>query len=368
MKVFTAPLLTLASLALNSVAAHDADCHTPSEWTAQTAPIESFADKCDGPDRITEAPHGAIVVDASGKYDGSYKTIAEGVAHIPNTTDNHTLFIYVGTYREQVLVPDLAGPLVIQGYTCSPKTYTANQVTITYAKAADDIAPEIQNNRNRLSSTLAFTSKSGVKVYNINIENTASATEDRGRAGAVYIDQSDYGFYGCQIKSKRGALTANRGLELFVDTYIQGAENLISGREGMAWFDRCSIETNGEGWITANGNNQSEIQSEFVINNSSIYSALAPANTTYLGRPWGQYARTVVQNCWIDSVVNPKGWTTFKNESTENVYFKEYNNTGSGAAKDKRVDFSGQLESAKVISDILGKDYQTKFFYDSKYF
>ncbi|CEG48923.1 pectin methylesterase [Plasmopara halstedii] len=368
MKVFALSFMTFAGLAIGHVVKVGSDCESPKEWGVNTVPIVSVAERCDGPDRKTEPPHGAIVVDPSGNHAGSFKTITEGLAHVPNTTESHTLFIFAGVFKEQVIIPDLTGPLIIQGYTCSPKAYSSNQVTITYSMTAQDVSPEIKFNGNRLSSTLAGISKSGVKVYNLNIENTANSVEDRGRAGAVYIDQTDYGFYQCQIKSQRGALTANRGLELFVSTYIQGAENLISGREGMAWFQSCSIETTGKGWITANGNEQSEIKSEFVLNNASIYSAMAPMNTTFLGRPWGKFARTVIQNSWIDSVVNPKGWTTYKNDTTENVYFKEFNNTGPSAALDKRVEFSGKLDAAKAITEILGKDYASKFFYDSERF
>ncbi|KAF4029694.1 putative pectinesterase (PE) [Phytophthora infestans] len=64
-------------------------------------------------------------------YSGSYKTVAEGVTHIPNTTDEHTLFVFPGVYHEQVVVPKLNGPLVLQGYTCDTMSYAANEVTIT---------------------------------------------------------------------------------------------------------------------------------------------------------------------------------------------------------------------------------------------
>lgn len=365
MKLLAFPFVTYAGLAVVG-ASPETDCGSPTEWNGQMAPPLT-KESCNGPDGRIEPPHNSIVVDGTGTRPTTFKTIAEGIANLSNTTDEHTLFIYPGIYNEQVLVPNLAGPLVIQGYTCNTNSYASNQVTITFDKAADDLPPEVENNRNLMSSTLGFKSGTGVKVYNVNIENTASATEDHGRAGAVYVDDSDYGFYSCQIKSARGALTANKGLQLYVGTFIEGAENLISGKYAMAWFQSCQIQTTGKGWITANGNNQSEVQSEFVITDSAVYSVNGSVGITYLGQPWGLYARAVFQNSWLDSVVNPKGWKTYKNQSTDNVYFKEFNNTGAGAATDKRVAFSGQLDAAKVITDILGNDFDKKFFVDTAF-
>lgn len=140
------------------------------------------------------------------------------MAHISNTTDDHILFIYPGTYNEQVLVPRLGGLLVIQGYTCSTKSNASNQVTITCAMAVNEVPPENENKRNMSSSTLTFNSRSGVKVYNLNVENSASSTEDRGRAGAVCDNTFDYAVYSCQIKSARILSVVSRDVGQFQTT------------------------------------------------------------------------------------------------------------------------------------------------------
>ncbi|EGZ29775.1 hypothetical protein PHYSODRAFT_294775 [Phytophthora sojae] len=57
---------------------------------------------CSGPAARTTPPKGAIVVDATGKHPGSYKTVSEGVAEIPSTAAEHTLFMFLGsTNRHQ---------------------------------------------------------------------------------------------------------------------------------------------------------------------------------------------------------------------------------------------------------------------------
>lgn len=51
---------------------------------------------------------------------------------------------------------------------------------------------------------------------------------------------------------------------------------------------------------------------------------------------------------------------------TGNVYYREYANTGAGAAG-TRVSWAGTLSSALTISSILGSDYSTQGYYDASY-
>ncbi|KAJ8556812.1 hypothetical protein ON010_g9152 [Phytophthora cinnamomi] len=142
---------------------------------------------CSGSHTRTQPPSGAIVVDASGSYTGSVKTVAQGAAKLSDTTAEQTLFIFPGTYREQVAIPQLNGPLVVQGYTCNTMSYSANQVTITHSMAQKDLAANVQS-PNVVASTLYLKSDSGVKVYNINVANTAGNV---GQAVATYVDLAD---------------------------------------------------------------------------------------------------------------------------------------------------------------------------------
>ncbi|KAF1788314.1 Pectin lyase fold [Phytophthora cactorum] len=267
---------------------------------------------CTGEQTRTQPPPGAIVVDATGAYSGSYKTVAEGVAHIPNTTDEHTLFVFPGVYHEQVVVPKLNGPLVLQGYTCDTMSYAANEVTITQAKAQKDIPPEIKDNRNFLTTTLGFKSASGVKVYNLNVANTAGKIEELARRW-LCMSTTRLRFLRLQLHRVPGHSVCSQG-----------------PRVSMAWFESCELESVGEGWVTANGNKNGTIASEYVFNKARVFSSNDSMNgTTHLGRPWGEYARVVFQNSELDDVVNLEGWAPWDEEtSTDNVYFKEFNNNG----------------------------------------
>lgn len=74
----------------------------------------------------TKPDRGAVVVDLSGKYSGSYMTINAAVAALHNKTDAQKIFIFPGTYVEQVYIPPHAGPLTVQGCTDNASGYKDN--------------------------------------------------------------------------------------------------------------------------------------------------------------------------------------------------------------------------------------------------
>lgn len=157
-----------------------------------------LADECTGPNARTQPPRGAIIVDVTGGHPGSFKTVAEGVAHLPNTTAEHTLFVFPGIYEEQVMVPKLNGPLVVQGYTCNTESYADNQVTITHKMAQKDVPASIKVERNSVTSTLGLKT-STVKLYNLNVANPEPKISQLGQAIALFVNTTTSGFYGCNM-------------------------------------------------------------------------------------------------------------------------------------------------------------------------
>ncbi|GMF25468.1 unnamed protein product [Phytophthora lilii] len=197
-----------------------------------------------------------------------------------------------------------------------------------------------------------------LKVYNLNVANPEGKIKQLGQAVAVYVDNTDYGFYGCNFTGYQDTLCANKGKELYARSYISGAVDFIFGQQSKAWFESCDFESVGNGSITANGNSNSSNLSEYVFNNAHVFGV--NKSSAYLGRPWYPYARVVWQNSDLGDVINPQGWQQWnKDNNTANVYFKEFNNSGPGAATGQRVSFSGQLTAPAVITDILGKDYES---------
>ncbi|KAL4086216.1 hypothetical protein PRIC1_014347 [Phytophthora ramorum] len=340
---FFASLLVLAGLATSATTAIDG--------------------ACTGPNARTEPPVGAVVVDATGTYAGSFKTVSEGVAHLPNTTVEHTLFVFPGVYKEQVVVPKLKGSLVVQGYTCNAMSYADNEVTLTHAMAQKDVPASITSGRDAYTSTL-WLKPNNVKVYNLNVANTAGNV---GQAIAMKVDGTNYGFYACNLTGYQDTLYANKGPELFARSYISGAVDFIFGLYAKAWFESCDFESVGKGCVTADGRNNDTNPSYYVFNNARVFGS-GGTGTAFLGRPWKPYARVVWQNSELSDVINPQGWQEWNNDpNTQNVYFKEFNNSGPGATTDKRAAFSGQLAASVAITDILGEGYKSQWWVDTKY-
>lgn len=127
----------------------------------------------------TSAPAGAIIVDQTGAINGSYTTFQQGVNALSTTTKtNQYLFIYPGTYTEQVYVPSLKSNLTIQGYTTDASTYAGNQVTLTYNLAL------INTTSDDLTATLRQWNKN-TKVYNLIIQNTFGHISSNGQNLAI---------------------------------------------------------------------------------------------------------------------------------------------------------------------------------------
>jgi len=91
-----------------------------------------------------------------------------------------------------------------------------------------------------------------------------------------------------------------------------------------------------------------------VIDSSTITGTSAAAST-YLGRPWGDYARVIFQFCSLSSVVNPAGWEVWESTDPNDqfVTFAEYDNTGAGASG-TRASFSEKLSAPISITTVLG--------------
>ncbi|EGZ27030.1 hypothetical protein PHYSODRAFT_257622 [Phytophthora sojae] len=305
---------------------------------------------CSGSNARVTPPPGAIVVDASGAHSGSFRTLSQGVSKLTGTTAQQTLFVFPGVYHEQVSVPKLNGPLVLQGYTCDTKSYAANQVTITHAMAQKNIPASIKKNRNDLTTTLLLKSDN-VKVYNLNVANTAGNV---GQAIADKADGANYGFYACDFTGYQDTLYASKGPNLYARSYISGAVDFVFGQYAKAWFESCDIVSIGKGCIAANGRDSATNPSGFVFNNARVTDT-GGVGTAYLGRPWKSYSRAVWQNSDLSNAINPEGWQKWNGDNNvANVFLKEYNNRGAGAAVNKRVGFSGRLSKPVPITEILG--------------
>ena len=80
----------------------------------------------------------------------------------------------------------------------------------------------------------------------------------------------------------------------------------------------------------------------YIFNHCTI-SCAPHVTKVYLGRPWRDYGYTLFMNCQLPRQIRPEGWHQWRPEAVKTARYMEYNNTGEGAATDKRVSWSRQL-------------------------
>ncbi|KAH7152693.1 pectin lyase fold/virulence factor [Dactylonectria macrodidyma] len=322
----------------------------------------SVAKSCKGRYARTQPASGALVVDGSGEYKDSFGTLGEAVTALNTTTlDEQVIFVLPGTYKEQVYIGPLAGPLKVQGYTCDTRSYADNQVTLT-----NNISRQSPNiTKNDETATLRLWS-AGVKLYNLDVANTFGAAATSGQALALSAQNTDQGFYGCRFEGWQDTIYANEGRQIYARTYISGAVDFIFGLRAAAWFEDCDIDVLGDGYITANGRDSADNDSFYVFNQCRV-SGSAGVASTYLGRPWRTFSRVVFQKTALGDVVHPEGWSRWDSvQSVDDVVYGEYKNRGVGA-QGVRANFSSQLPAPVKITELMGATFTKEWWVDKKY-
>ncbi|KAF8998831.1 carbohydrate esterase family 8 protein [Cyathus striatus] len=304
----------------------------------------------------TSPPSGSIVVRAGTTTTGEFKTVQSAVNSLPNDSTSRSIFIFPGTYTEQVSITR-TGPLTIFGYTADTSSYKGNVVNIQFNGNATAVGS------NDLSGTLRI-HKNDFKLYNVNVKNTvgpgvqAIAISQYGSRVGLYAS----GFYGYQ-----DTVLANQGTQVFLKGYIEGAIDFIFGREGLAYFGGNTIAVKGQGFITANGRESNDTGScKYVFNQNTVVlasGASSLSNKAYLGRPWGDFAKVIFKNTVIQAALNPALWSIWNvgDERTDNVFFADYNTTGISGIS--RPSFATSLTASQAalysISSAVGSDYAT---------
>ncbi|KAG5638852.1 hypothetical protein H0H81_009403 [Sphagnurus paluster] len=303
----------------------------------------------------TIAPAGAVIVRPNTTVAGEYESLAAAVASLPEDKSARTIFIYPGTYNEQVYI-SRTGPLSIYGYTHDPYSYAANLVTIQANVTA------AQAGSNDASGTLRIHADD-VRVYNVNVKNTHGPGTQ-----AIALSQygSRVGLYACAFYGYQDTLYASVGTQVYLRNYIQGATDFIFGRSGLAFFGGNTMGVSGPGWVTASGR-QSNDSGSYVFDNNKIILAPDAVNGTegkvYFGRPWGAFAKVIFKNTVVTAPFNKALWSVWNtnDERTSDIFFGEYNSTGSVVTDASRPSFATLLsesEAAKyTIASAVGSDW-----------
>ncbi|KAB5593615.1 Pectinesterase [Ceratobasidium theobromae] len=286
---------------------------------------------------LSSPPPGAITI---GGTDSKYANLTAALSD----TSSNIYFLYAGTYTDRPLIKRANIKIYGQTGTDSDLSYASNQVTIT------NNVPASSAGSNDASGTVRVHSI-GVSLYNLNIANTYGKPVDQSQAIALSVQAGQFGCYGCKLAGYQDTLLANKGVQFYGACFIEGAIDFIFGQASSTWITNSTINTVGNGCITASGRSTND-SNYYVINNSTITGR----GNQCLGRPWRDCARVVYQQSNIGDHVAPAGWSQWSSSSpnTDHILFGEFNNTGPGAWRDGRVPFATQLEAGVSITDVLG--------------
>ncbi|CAG7853566.1 Probable pectinesterase A; AltName: Full=Pectin methylesterase A; Flags: Precursor [Serendipita indica DSM 11827] len=254
-------------------------------------------------------PSGAITVGTGGKYPNL--TVALG------DTSSNIFYVFAGNYTGQTLInrPNVT----IYGETTTPLSYLGNKVTLSVNMPASIAGSNDKSGTVRVNAT-------GVKLYNLDIENTYGLPVSQSQAIALSVQAGNFGCYFCDLRGHQDTLLANRGYQVYAYSRILGSVDFIFGMYASIWITKSVVESNGPGYLTASGRNSSD------------------------------------PNWFIGDNVYPAGWSQWQatDPRTDYILFGEYGNFGPGAWKaTARAPFATLLNASISIETVLGSNYTT---------
>lgn len=291
------------------------------------------------PDGGTVPPIGAVVVSLDGSHSAAFTSLTAALASLPKDATNQTVFLYPGSYNEQIPSVNRPGAVRIIGFTSGNpgQSFKDNQVTITYSRGLS-LSPLPAGHSDAETATFS-TASSRISLYNINMINTDNP--DGSQPNYVTLAASIYGndiaFYACSFDGWQDTLLtgATAGYQYYESCYIGGAIDFIWGYS-KAYFKGCTIGAKRQSSaMTAQSRASSTAIGGYVFDQCLFTTALGASagdlvNKVFLGRPYSQYALVVVKNSYIDSIINPSGWKIWSTSDprTDHITFAEYNNVG----------------------------------------
>lgn len=305
------------------------------------------ASKYDNPDTIVVARDGT----------GEFRTVTDAIEVCRAFMDYHkVIYVKKGTYKEKLIIPQWLQNIEICGED-------RDETIITYDDHANismdgnywpaELKQQLiaMGDRPKLGTFRSFTLRidaNDITLKNITIENNAARL---GQAVALHTQGDRLKFVNCRFLGHQDTVyTGMPATRLYFDhCYIEGTTDFIFGAS-TAWFEHCDIFCKINSYITAASTPQ--VQAYGYVFNQCTITCAEGADKVYLGRPWRDYGYTLFMHCTLPKGIRPEGWHHWQKEREQTARYLEFENTGEGAAIDKRVGWSRQLtkKEAKEIT------------------
>ncbi|KAK9144013.1 hypothetical protein Syun_013413 [Stephania yunnanensis] len=291
-----------------------------------------------------------IVVSQDGN--GTYRTIREAIKAAPQQSDRKTIiYVKAGRYEESNLkvgrkktnlmfIGDGKGKTIISG----GKSVFDNLTTFHTAAFGN-----IQTESHQSCCTTPPASGSGFIARDMTFVNWAGPYKHQAVALRVGADHAVV--YRCSIIGYQDTLYVHSQRQFFRECDIYGTVDFIFGNAAVV-LQNCSLYARKpmdfqKNTITAQNRKDPNQNTGISIHACRILAApdlqVAKGNfSTYLGRPWKLYSRTVLMQSYIGDHVHPRGWLEWNATfALDTLYYGEYMNYGPGSALGQRVKWPG---------------------------
>ncbi|MFV0598771.1 MAG: pectinesterase family protein [Bacteroidales bacterium] len=317
-----------------------------------------------------------------GKDNASdFYTIGEALESIKNNAgveEAITIQIKPGVYEEKIVV-DIPNITMVGE--------DVESTIITYGDYAKKLMPDGSEYGTFRTATFRVDADN-FSAKNLTFINSAGTGKIFGQAVAVYIDGDRVAFYQCRMlgcqdtlftaplppkkpgigtngKGPKADFERRNGRHYFYDCYIQGDVDFIFGG-ATAFFEECEIFSQNRiiedeakipedekglicGYITAACT--MEGQEYGYVFYKCNFTSDCPKESIYLGRPWRDYAKTVLIQCQLGAHIKSEGWHDWnKQEARDTTFYAEYKSIGEGILIDikERADWTHQLSEENV--------------------
>ncbi|KAJ4767558.1 Pectinesterase [Rhynchospora pubera] len=273
---------------------------------------------------------------------GNYTKVQDAIDSVPLGNRVRTIILVSpGVYREPVYIPKTKNFITFCGLR--PET-----TIISW----DNTASRINHHQSsRVIGTGTFgcgtTIVEGEDFIAENITFENSSPQGSGQAVAIRVTADRCAFYNCRFLGWQDTLYLHYGRQYLRDCYIEGSVDFIFGNS-TALLEHCHIHCKSPGFITAQSRKTSQEGTGYVFLRCVI-TGNGGTGYSYLGRPWGPYARVVFAYTYIDACVKPHGWHNWdKAENERTACFYEYRCFGPGCAVSNRVMWCRELVDEEV--------------------
>ena len=263
---------------------------------------------------------------------GAYPTISDALAAAdqlyPDAEQPVRIHIDPGEYRERVEIHRPRVTLVGE---------TADSVRIVGslgAKMPSSDGSGVDGTLGTFRTYTVLVDADDVWLENLTIENDAGDGREVGQAIALYADGDRLVVDACRITGRQDTLFLGPlpprevkpggfigpkqfaprrvGRQYFRRCRIEGDVDFIFGG-ARAYFEGCEIRSlnrnmDVNGYVTAASTPEGEPYG-FVFHGCSFTASqdVAP-DSVYLGRPWREWAQTVLIDCWLGQHIKREGW------------------------------------------------------------